>query len=53
MHYSICFRKVILPKHPTTKPKLEKILESESKLDVDALVEAAVKSQEIINIFPE
>lgn len=44
---------VFLPKHPTTKPKLEKILESESKLDVDALVEAAVKSQEIINIFPE
>ncbi|MBR5230157.1 MAG: tRNA 4-thiouridine(8) synthase ThiI [Firmicutes bacterium] len=44
---------VFLPKHPTTKPKLERILESESKLDVEALVEAAVKSQEIINIMPE
>jgi len=44
---------VFLPKHPTTKPKLERILESESRLDVDALVEAAVKSQEIVNIMPE
>ena len=44
---------VFLPKHPTTKPKLERILESESKLDVEALVEAAVKSQEIVNIIPE
>ena len=35
------------------KPKLERILESESKLDVEALVEAAVKSQEIVNIIPE
>ena len=44
---------VFLPKHPTTKPKIERILESESKLDVEALVEAAVKSQEIVNIIPE
>ena len=44
---------VFLPKHPTTKPKLGRILESESKLDVEALVEAAVKSQEIVNIIPE
>lgn len=44
---------VFLPKHPTTKPKLERILESESKLDVEALVEAAVAAQEIVNIMPE
>lgn len=44
---------VFLPKHPTTKPKLERILESESKLDVEGLIEAAVKSQEIVNIIPE
>ena len=44
---------VFLPKHPNTKPKLERILESESKLDVEGLVEAAVKSQEIVNIIPE
>lgn len=43
---------VFLPKHPVTKPRLEKILESESKLDVDGLVKAAVGSEEIVNIFP-
>lgn len=43
---------VFLPKHPATKPKLERILESESKLDVEALVDAAVKSQEIVSIVP-
>ncbi len=41
---------VFLPKHPTTKPKLARIQESESKLDVDALVEAAVASEEIVQI---
>lgn len=44
---------VFLPKHPTTKPKLERILESESRLDVEALIEAAVKAQEVVNIIPE
>lgn len=41
---------VFLPKHPTTKPKLEKILESEAKLDIENLVKAAVESEEIIEI---
>ncbi|MBP3815666.1 MAG: tRNA 4-thiouridine(8) synthase ThiI [Firmicutes bacterium] len=41
---------VFLPKHPTTKPKLDRIIESESKLDVEALVEAAVASENIIEI---
>lgn len=44
---------VFLPKHPTTKPKLEKILESENKLDCEALIEAAVASAEVINIRVE
>lgn len=44
---------VFLPKHPTTKPRLERILESESKLDCQALIEAAVSSQEIIDIKVE
>ena len=44
---------VFLPKHPTTKPKLERILESESKLDCEALIEAAIAAQEIVNIMPE
>ncbi len=43
---------VFLPKHPTTKPKLEKILESESKLDVEGLIEAAVASKELVTIRP-
>ena len=44
---------VFLPKHPTTKPRLEKILESESKLDCEALIEEAVASAEVINIRVE
>lgn len=44
---------VFLPKHPVTKPKLERILESESKLDCEALIAAAVESQEVIDIYPE
>lgn len=43
---------VFLPKHPTTKPRLERILESESRLDVEGLVEAAVASQELVTIKP-
>ena len=44
---------VFLPKHPSTKPHLDRILASESVLDIEALVEAAVAAQEVINIFPE
>ena len=38
---------VFLPKHPVTKPKLERILESESKLDCEALIEAALENAEV------
>lgn len=41
---------VFLPKHPVTKPRLEKILNSESKLDVDRLVNMAVNSAEQVEI---
>lgn len=44
---------VFLPKHPTTKPKLAKILESESRLDVETLIEEAIASKEVITIYPE
>lgn len=44
---------VFLPKHPSTKPHLDRILASESVLDIDGLVEAAVAAQEVISIFPE
>ena len=41
---------VFLPKHPTTKPKLFQIQESESKLNVKELVDEAVKSAETVFI---
>lgn len=44
---------VFVPKHPTTKPLLEKIIASESKLDVDGLVDKAVEGTEIIPITAE
>ena len=44
---------VFLPKHPVTKPKLPKILESESALDREALIEKALKTRETITIAPE
>lgn len=44
---------VFLPKHPTTKPKLARIEQSESALDVDGLVKAAVESEEIVECEPE
>lgn len=44
---------VFLPKHPATKPKLERILASESKLDCEKLIADAVASRETIDIKPE
>ena len=44
---------VFLPRHPATKPRLERILESESRLDVETLVNNAIASQEIVTIKPE
>ena len=44
---------VFLPKHPKTKPKLDKILQSESALDCEALIEAALASKEVITVYPE
>lgn len=38
---------VFTPKHPATNPKMEKILEGESKLDGDALIEEAIAGIEI------
>lgn len=44
---------VFLPKHPKTKPKLSVILESESRLNVEELVESALKSVETTEIRPK
>ena len=38
---------VFLPKHPVTQPKLQRIEESESRLDVEKLVQDAVDSAEL------
>ena len=39
---------VFTPRHPATHPKLDKILESEARLDGDALIEEAIKNTEIV-----
>lgn len=38
---------VFLPKHPVTKPKLEKILQSQEKLDVEKLINEAIENMEV------
>ena len=43
---------VFLPKHPSTKPRLDRILESEAKLDCEQLIKDAIASEEIVNILP-
>lgn len=39
---------VFVPKHPVTRPKLERIEASEMNLDIDALVEKALEDIEVI-----
>jgi thiamine biosynthesis protein ThiI len=41
---------VFLPKHPVIKPSLKSIIEEESKLDVDALLEEALKTLEVLTL---
>ena len=41
---------VFLPKHPVTRPKLEDIEKSEEALDVEKLIDDAMKNMEIFNI---
>ena len=43
---------VFLPKHPVTKSKLKRILENESKLNVDKLIKKALDSVEVKDIYP-
>jgi len=44
---------VFTPKHPTTKPTLEKIMESQSKIDMEYWVEKAVAETDWVLIEPE
>lgn len=41
---------IFVPKHPTTKPRLEKILESEKLLDTEGLIEKAIKETVCIDV---
>ena len=41
---------VFLPKFPVIKPKMEKILKEEAKLDVETLIENALKQVEIYDV---
>lgn len=41
---------VFLPKHPVIKPKIEKCLKEESKLDIEKLIENALNNVEIVEI---
>lgn len=41
---------IFVPKHPTTRPKLEKILASEALLDVETLVRDAVEETEVVDV---
>ena len=44
---------VFTPKHPKTKPELEKVLVQENKLDFEALVEEALESAYTVHIKAE
>lgn len=41
---------VFVPKHPTTRPDLKKIEESEAILDIDALIEDALSKSTVIRV---
>ena len=41
---------VFTPRHPSTKPILEKVLMSQNKLDTERLVKEAVDGVEVIDI---
>lgn len=44
---------VFTPRHPTTNPKRENIIKSESKLDVETLIEEAIAGVELIEVYPK
>lgn len=41
---------LFLPEHPETKPRLEKILQSESHMEVEALIQQAVETMEVLDV---
>jgi tRNA uracil 4-sulfurtransferase len=43
---------VFVAKHPKTKPQLEKVLQLETHLDTEALIEKAIRDTEVMRIRP-
>lgn len=43
---------VFVPQHPVTKPKVEKLRESEALVDFEPMIEKAMTDTEIIKIYP-
>ena len=41
---------IFTPKHPATKPKMEKILQGESQLAVEKLINEALEKTEIVEV---
>lgn len=41
---------VFTPRHPSTKPKLEKVLLSQNQLDIERLIDEAVEGTEIVEV---
>lgn len=41
---------VFLPKNPVTKPRMERVLREEEKLDIDALLTRSLESEEIVEV---
>ncbi len=44
---------VFLPKHPSTRPRLARVLEAEACLDAEAMVAAVLAEKEVVTVFPE
>lgn len=44
---------VFVPKHPKTKPRIDKIIEDEKVLDMENILETCINNCEIIKIEPE
>ena len=44
---------VFTPRHPKTKPNLEKVREYEAALDIDALCDKALAGREMIRLYPK
>ena len=44
---------VFTPKHPKTRPEMERVLEQEAKLDIEALEKEAMESLQTVKILFE